>query len=183
MDLNSFIAGLDHEALPTIVPVLGGGLIVIGALLSGIVRGMGSGVVVALLIGAVLTLSPAFVSSTRPASVALSQATAQTAESAADLALLNTQALGDLGRAVASLNTAADGLKPAIASLEAQTDELVAAGFRESVNEAIGELEQAVDVMSRASAARQTLEDDLDTLQIEMRRANFRRLRIQTPTR
>lgn len=183
MDLQSFIAGLDTEDLPTIVPVLAGALIVVGALLGGIIRGMGSGVIVALIVGAGLMLSPAVTGRMQAGSVPLAQATAQTAESAADLALLNARAIGDLGRALASLNAAIDGLKPAVAALEARSDELVSAGFREAVDAAVSELEQAVEVVSRASAVRRTLEDDLETLQIEMRRANFRRLRVPAADR
>lgn len=164
------------DTLQVLMPLVAGGIIVVATLLIALFRGMSAGIIVSLLIGSSMLIAPIFLASSQSTGLGLAQSTAETAESAAIVARTNRAVLTDIERA---MSAAAVALEAALRTGDpGDVPEAVAA--LANVRE---ELDIFRDTLAKGAEVDRTLESDLETLQIEMRRANFLRRRAAVVTR
>ena len=163
------------ETLQVLMPLVAGGIIVVATLLIALFRGMSAGIIVSLLIGSAMLIAPILLASSQSGGVALAQSTAETTESAATVARTNRALLTDLERAIGAAAVAI-----AAASGDGGGGSPAAAAALAEVRE---DLEIFRDTLATGAEANRALDTDLETLQIEMRRANFLRRRATVLTR
>lgn len=173
MDFDGLIGNLTTGDLEWLVPVLAGLLVIVGALLAGIIRGMTAGVIVALLVGGLLAMSPTLVSLLAPAGGRLSEAGAGVSLDAARLAEANSAAVTDLGRAVGEVRAALEALEPLVAAAEDADGQLPAGEFRDAVADFRDAFADARDNLSRSAELSGDLGGGIAALEQEMRRRNL----------
>ena len=174
MDLGQIFQNFQYADLQWVVPVLAGLVIIVGALLAGIIRGMSAGVIIALFFGGLMALSPTLVTLFQPRSDPHATETARVTESVAALAQLNTAVATDLSRVITTVRTSLASLEPLVqAAANANGAGIDAAQFSRTLQDTETRLDQAIDSLSSAGNARAQLEDDLQALQVEMRRLNL----------
>ncbi|ORE96561.1 hypothetical protein ATO13_06845 [Stappia sp. 22II-S9-Z10] len=180
VDIQQLIENVLSEDPDLFIPVLAGCAIILGGLVIGILRGMTGGVIVALLFGGLMTASPILVGkagmsdgTTSRASTAAADAdatppvTAAVAQGAAEMALLNAEAITSLTRVVNSMRLALDGLGQVVAPQAGEdgaSSEVVTL-FSDSLDAAGDQLDEASLSLDQINLLRSRLQSDLNELQ------------------
>ncbi|XWN33176.1 MAG: hypothetical protein ROR55_08945 [Devosia sp.] len=171
MDFEALFANFQYEDLQWFIPVLAGLVIILGGLLIGIVRGMTAGVLLALLFGGLMSMSPVLLNALQRGTDPAVMQSAEVARGAAELSILNSQVMTDMSRVVTTLRTAMETITPVVAPEgEEGENAVVAQRFAQGLSDTEERLDAAIDTLSRANVMRQRLEDDLQSLQVELRR-------------
>ncbi|MEM6847795.1 MAG: hypothetical protein AAF580_06925 [Pseudomonadota bacterium] len=174
MNVEQLMADFQHDDLQWLLPVLAGLLIIVGGLLTGIIRGMTAGVIVALFFGGLMAMSPVILNALQRGGDRVGLVSADVARSAAALAELNNDVVVDLSRVVTSLRTTLDGLAPLVgegSGVAADT----AQRFTRGLSDTEDRLDTAISSLSQAATLRQRLSQDVQTLEAEIRRASASR--------
>ncbi|MCF3936557.1 hypothetical protein L1787_24500 [Acuticoccus sp. M5D2P5] len=159
------------------MPVLAGVVIILGALLIGIFRGMSGGVIVAILLGGLMASSPVILDTLQRQERAATTpdatltATAVVARGAAELAEVNNQAILDLSRIVATMRNTLQGLGPRLAAAGDDADadgSTLADRFDRSLSDIEERLDSAIASLSRANEVRARLDRDIETLDAQI---------------
>lgn len=196
MELSQLFQNFQYEDLQWVVPVFAGLLIIVGALLAGIIRGMSAGVIIAIFFGGLMAMAPTLVTLVEPQGDRLAEVNSKVTQSAAQLATINNEVSTDLARAMTTLRRAVADLRPALDQTAAaqtgqaangqtangQTDNGQAASgqFSQSIEAAEQRLNEAIDTLSNSANARTQLEADLQELQVELRRLDLQARRGAT---
>lgn len=176
MNIEQLLADFRYEDLQWVVPVLAGLVVVVGGLLIGIVRGMSAGVVVALLFGGLLSLSPVMLDALQRNGERVAPVTADVARGAAELAVLNNDVLSELARVLTTLRTVMNSVTATGRSasegegVTLQTDEERIALMTGSLTRTKEQIDAAISTLARANLLRQRLEEDMQSLEVEVRR-------------
>ncbi len=170
MSFEQLYETLTVEDLEWVVPLGGGVLVLVGALLVGVVRGMTSGVLVAVFFGGLLTVSPLLLGALDRTERRAGGASPEVVRGAAELSLLNSEVVTDLSRVVATLRTALSSLAPIVEENGdgGDADPRVAQRFSQSLNDTAERLDVAIGSLERANALRDELRDDMDALAVEL---------------
>jgi len=177
MHLDHLLADLQYQDLQWFIPVLAGLVIIVGGLVIGLVRGMTAGVIVALFFGGLMSMSPVLLDALQRTADPVNEVGAGVSRGAAQLAVLNNEVSADLSRAVQSLRTSLEGLSPVLAGRNDEADEgggidpALARRFTQGLSDTQSRLDAALDNLTRANRLSERLEDDVEALEMELRRA------------
>ncbi len=178
MDWNSLFQNFQYDDLQWVVPVLAGLLIIVGALLSGIIRGMAAGVIIALFFGGLLAMSPTLVALVEPERDQLSVASAELTQDVAALSQANAEAVQALGKVIQSMRDSLNALEPVVSAAGAESPALSDTGFREALQDLQTEIGAAANAISRPSELGTGVAQDLEALQVELRRLDLEARRL-----
>jgi len=172
MQLEDLLSNFQYEDLQWIIPVVAGLVVIVGGLLIGLIRGMTSGLIVALFFGGLLSLSPVLLNALQRPGGSIEAASADVARSAADLAVLNNDAVRNLSRILATMRTSLDTLSPVVTGTgeNEAVDPALTQRFNQSLSDMEERLDAAVNALSRDTLLRQRLEEDIAALEAELRR-------------
>lgn len=173
MDVGDLFRDFQYDDLQWVVPVLAGLLIIVGALLAGIIRGMSAGVIIAIFFGGLMAMAPTLVTLVQPRNDRLAEVTSSTARSAAELAEVNNEVVTDLVRAMTTLRRAVSDLRPVVRAANGEGDQLGTGGFEQSLTDAESRLDEAIDTLSTSANVRSRLADDMQALEVERRRLDL----------
>ncbi|UOM33719.1 hypothetical protein [Acuticoccus sp. I52.16.1] len=174
MDIEQLINDFLAQDPDLLIPVLAGCAIIVGGLLIGIFRGMTGGVIVALLFGGLMTTSPILIGKVTPPEPEMGAndpalLAADVAKGAAQLSIINSEAVTSLTRVVNSMRLALDGLGQVVAPTGGAAGDSagseVASRFASSLDSAGTQLDQASASLDRINTLRTQLEDDIEKLQ------------------
>ena len=173
MDVEHLFRDFQPDDLQWFIPIAAGMLVIVGALLVAIIRGMTSGVIVAIIFGGLLSMSPIILETlerdgrigSRGAEPSVAPGVAR---GAAELAALNNEAITELNRVVTSMRTTLAGVD---ADLFAGDDPTATQRYTSGLADAEQQLEAAVAALERTEAVRDALADDVATLEGELERA------------
>lgn len=175
MEVEQLFQDFQYQDLQWFIPVLAGLLIIVGGILVALIRNFTAGVIVALLFGGLMTMSPVLLNTLQRAQNPVAGVTADVAQNAAELAVLNSEVMRDLSRVVVSMRSALEGLAPVVAPENGDPpDAAVARRFTQSLSDMEERLDAATSSVQRADTLRARLEEDIDVLQLEIRRAGAR---------
>ena len=156
MSLDQIFQSFRVDDLKWFIPVIGGLFIIIGGLVTGLVRGQMAGVFITLFFGGLLTISPVMLDALERKTSTLNPAEVDVTRSTAKLATLNNAMISDLTRVVTSLRATLDSAGPLL-----ETEGVDAAAltrFRDSLAASVDRL----DVVSGNVAQGQVLVRELD---------------------
>lgn len=174
MNLQQLLSDFKYDDLQWFLPVLAGLVIILGGLIIGIFRGMSAGVIVALFFGGLMSMSPVLLNALQRSAQfgPVDVASANVARSAAALSELNNDVIVDLSRVVASMRNTLDGISPLLENEDGEpaVSPAFLARFNQGLSDTEERLDAAISSLSRSTSLRQDLEDDVQTLDIEMRR-------------
>ena len=177
MDIEQLIQNVLSEDPNLFIPVAAGCVLVVGGILIGLFRGMTGGVVVALLFGGLMAASPVLLGKVAPgmpeteaapaAPAPADTLTARVARQAGELALMNSDALTGLTRVVNSMRLALDGFEQVNAPSGDVASEAPdgATRFRDSLDAAAAQLDEASTALDRINGLRTRLESDISELE------------------
>ncbi|MBJ3777571.1 hypothetical protein [Acuticoccus mangrovi] len=171
MDFEQLFANFQYNDLQWFIPVMAGLVIIVGGLLIGIIRGMTAGVIVALFFGGLMSMSPVLLNALQRQANPVNAVSADVARGAAELSVLNHDVVTELSRVVATMRSTLAGLAPIVTPAEGEDDNGVAERFNQSLADTEERLDAAISSLSRANLLRTRLEEDVQTLEVEMRRA------------
>ncbi|WP_108662999.1 hypothetical protein [Acuticoccus kandeliae] len=172
MDVKELFDNFQTVDLQWFVPVLGGLAVIVVSLLVGLFRGMTAGVIVAILFGGLMSMSPILLNALQHREdTRVDRASASVARGAAELAALNNEAVLDISRVIATLRNALDGLGPLLRAPEDTDTTEEVARFTQSLTDIEDRLDSAISSLSRANLLRQRLEEEIQTLEAELDRA------------
>lgn len=175
MEVEQLFQDFQYQDLQWFIPVLAGLVIIVGGILVALVRNFTAGVIVALLFGGLMTMSPVILNTLQQPQDPVARVTAEVAENAAQLAVLNSEVVRDLSRVVISLRSTLEGLAPMVAPQDRDPpDAAVAQRFTRSLSDLEDRLDAATDSVREADTLRAQLEEDIGVLQMEIRRAGAR---------
>lgn len=170
MDLEQLFANFQYNDLQWFIPVSAGVLIIVGALLVALIRGMTAGVLLALFFGGVMSMSPVLLSTLQRTATASVTAGTAVARSSAELTMLNNEVITDLSRVVATLRTALESLTPVVSPPgETPANPGLAERFNQSLEDTEERLDSAIATLSRANLLRQRLDENINALEAEQR--------------
>ncbi len=171
MDFEQLFANFHYNDLQWFIPVLAGLVIIIGGLLVALLRGMTSGVIVALFFGGLMSLSPVLLEALQRTSNPASLASIDVARGAAELTMMNNEAITDLSRVVATLRTAMETIRPVVSPPGVTPDNpSMVQRFNQSITDTEEQLDSTISTLSRASLLRQRLQENINALDAEQRR-------------
>lgn len=178
MEVDQLFQDFQYQDLQWFIPVLAGLVIIVGGILVALIRNFTAGVIVALLFGGLMTMSPVILETlqrTQATADPVARVTADVARNAAELSVLNSEVMRDLSRVVISMRSTLDGLTPVIAPADRDPpDAEVARRFTQSLSDMEGRLDAATAAIARADGVRADLEASLQDLSAEIRRAGNR---------
>ena len=176
MDIEQLVSDFLSEDPQLFLPVLAGLVIILGGLIIGIFRGMTAGVIIALLFGGLMSMSPILLDSLERTNARVNTVSAEVAQGAAQLSLLNSEVVTDLTRVVTTMRTALEGLGPLITpSGGAEStggDPQVAQRFSQTLSDTEERLDIAIAAIDRVNAVKQRLQSNMAALEVEMQRAS-----------
>lgn len=177
MEIEQLIENFVSEDPDLYIPVLVGVALVAGGLLIGLFRGMTGGILVALLVGAMMTLSPVWLDALdRQAGVQEEETVpegqriaAEVAKGAAELSVLNSEMVADLTRVINSMRSALVGLEPVLAAQsdgEEGDDDTAPTGqqFTANLASAGTEVDNALENLSDINQVRASLQASIREL-------------------
>jgi len=181
VEIEQLIENFVSEDPDLYIPVLVGVALVVGGLLIGLFRGMTGGILVALLIGAMMTLSPVWLETldrqaglTEPEAPDSRRIEAEVARGAAQLSVLNSEMVEDLTRVINSMRSALVGLEPVLAAQaatgegeEGETDDgapETAQQFTANLTTAGTEVDDALENLSEMNQVRAALQSSIREL-------------------
>lgn len=171
MDLDQLFVNFQYADLQWFIPVLAGLVIIAGALLIGIVRGMTAGVLVALFFGGVMSLSPVLLETLERRAGGMTPASAEVSRNLAELAQFNADFIAELSRVVASMRATLDGLTPMVSdAATAGGDATAAQAFNDSLADTQTQLDAATETLSRATLLRQRLDESMEGMNAQVGR-------------
>lgn len=176
MEVEQLFQDFQYQDLRWFIPVLAGLVIIVGGILVALIRNFTAGVIVALLFGGLMTMSPVLLDTLqRQQQDPVARVAAGVARNAAELAVLNSEVMRDLSRVVISMRSTLDGLTPMIAPADRDPpDVAVARRFTQSLSDMEPRIEAATATIARADALRTALQQDIQVLEVEIRRAGAR---------
>lgn len=166
MDFEQLLADFRYEDIEWFIPVSAGVLIIVFSLLIGIFRGMSPGVLMALVIGGLMSMSPIVLDALEEPSVVGPRADiVSVVRSASDVAELNNDLIVDLSRVVASMRLAMESVSPALALEPGEDRDEAIDRFANSVQDVEERINVVIDSMQRSSELRQSLASNLSELE------------------
>lgn len=172
MNLEQLFQDFQYDDLQWFLPVLAGLVIIVGALLIGIIRGISAGVFLAILFGGLMSMSPVLLNALQAQQArGVDTVSGDVAKSAALLAELNNDVVVDLSRAIATMRFALDGLRPVVEQ-DAEADlTAVSDRYQQSLSDVEDRLNAALSSMQTSGDLRTRLAADVRRLEDEARRA------------
>lgn len=170
MNFGQMFQNFSYEDLQWLLPVLAGLVIIVGALVVALFRGMNAGVLVALLLGGVMSLSPTLLGRLEQnALAAVSPLPAEVARGAAELALLNSEVVTDLSAVMGTLRNAIAGLAPLLsAGADISADPEAAALFAQSLIDTETQLGRTTASIERINRLRADVREQVRLLDADI---------------
>jgi hypothetical protein len=164
MEIEHLFETLQINDLQWFIPVVAGLVIIVGGLLIGMIRGMSGGVIVALLFGGLMSLSPTLLETLERSVGFPPDDVAPVARSAAGLAIANREALGDLSGALGAVGEALDGLPAALRQPGDAAPNPAVARLADSLEDLRGRIAEAIAAAEQGEAASLRLESALEDM-------------------
>jgi hypothetical protein len=172
MDFGQIFQDFQYQDFQWLIPVLSGFVIILGALLVALVRGMTGGVLLALLFGGLMSLSPTLLAALehRTATAAAApgdSASVDVARGAAELSLLNSEVVTELSSVMGTLRNAMAGLTPQEGASPAP-DPAAVQLFTQSLTDTDAQLERTTSGIERMNRVVANLRADVARLEAEI---------------
>lgn len=166
MELENLFENFQYVDLRWFIPVIAGLFVIIGAVLVALIRNFNAGVIIALLFGGLLTMSPVILDalerSPGPPDRGAREVR-QVARDAAELALFNGAVVHDLSRVVNSMRSVLEGLTPVL-NASGGNDTAAATRFQSNMDDLTERLDAATADVGRIDTLRSELEGTLEEL-------------------
>ena len=168
MNFGEVFQNFQLDDLKWFIPMIGGFLIIIGGIATGLMRGQIGGVFIALFFGGLLCVSPVMLDALERKTSTLNPAEIEVTRSTAKLATLNNEMISDLTRVVTALRGTLENAAPLIETDEGDAQAL--AQFKQSLATSIDRLNTVSGAIAKGQVLVRELDANLHTLEDEFRR-------------
>lgn len=168
MNFGEVFQSFQLDDLKWFIPAIGGFLIIIGGIASGLMRGQIGGVFIALFFGGLLCVSPVLLDALERKTSTLNPSEVEVTRSVAKLATLNNEMISDLTRVVTALRSTLESAAPLVESEDA--DAAALAQFRQSLATSVDRLNTVSGNVAQGQVLVRELDTNLHTLEDEFSR-------------